>query len=197
MGWYYSLGIVFENENLLTDCKNKFPHILKLSNGNNVRIITEISNVEDSDNLVFQILPYGLSTDNLVNRNILFTRPYFYEIRNFLYTQLFDLKVNFKIALFDLEAGDLLMQNTVISDINEIGIDAFKFGYPNIFNIEGDVNASSLSGNHPPEYYIPKRYLDGLILHKKEFELIKDKSEFQLFKENYYWIPIKEFKLSN
>lgn len=195
MGWYYSLGIVFENENLVNDCKNKFSQILKLSNGTEVKMRTEVHKLEYSDDLVLQVLPYGLSTDSFEGRDILFKRPYFYEIRDFLYKQLLNLNKNFKTALFELEAGDYLMGNDIIiEELNVRGIGEIAFGYS--YGSNGDCNASHLSGKHPPEYYIAKRYVDGLILNKNEFDRLKiNQSEFQIFKENYYWIPLKEFKI--
>lgn len=194
MGWYYSLGIVFENENLLNDCKKTFSQILKLSNGTEVRMTTEVHKVEYSNNVVLQLLPYGLSTDTFNGRDVLFKRPYFYEIRDFLYKQLLNLNINFKTALFELEAGDYLIENDIIEELNIRGIGGITFGYSYVSG--GDVNASSISGKHPPEYYIAKRYFDGLILNKKEFYRLRtNQSEFQTFKENYYWIPLKELNV--
>ncbi|WP_139422382.1 hypothetical protein [Chryseobacterium mulctrae] len=80
MGWYYSLGIVFENENLVNDCKNKFSQILKLSNHTEVRMSTEVHKLEYSDDIVLQLLPYGLSTDSFDGRDILFERLYFMRL---------------------------------------------------------------------------------------------------------------------
>lgn len=82
----------------------------------------------------------------------------------------------------------------IIEELNVRGIGEIAFGYSYVSN--GDSNASCISGKHSPQYYIAKRYLDGLILNKNEFDHLKiNQSEFQIFKENYYWIPLKEFKI--
>ncbi|MDR6404610.1 MULTISPECIES: hypothetical protein [Chryseobacterium] len=196
MGWYYSFGIIVENEKIALEYKREFPQNIILSNSNIVKISSYINKVVDSDHYTIQFSPIGLGTDKAQGRDILFDKPYFYEIRDFFYKELFSLNINFKIALFELEAGDYLGENVVIEELNAKEVHEIAYGFQYISN--GDANASNISWKNPPEYYIAKRYLDGLILNKNEFDsLTKNTSEFQLFKENYYWLPIQEFKILN
>lgn len=62
---------------------------------------------------------------------------------------------------------------------------------------EGDENLQKVTGIDKFKF-LSKRYIDGIVIHSKNYNKLttNTQSEFQNFKPNYYWLPIKEFKFS-
>ena len=61
---------------------------------------------------------------------------------------------------------------------------------------EGDESASKASGIDKSNF-LSKRYIDGIVISGKNYKkLLNYQSEFQIFKPNYYWLSLKEFKFS-
>ena len=117
----------------------------------------------------------------------LFELSNYYTIRDFFYDYLRNVKVNFEFAHFELEAADyLICAEHMTNDI------AFLMKNSS----EGDKNVQKITGIDKYKF-LSKRYIDGIVISSKNHsKLGKSQAEFQFFKENYYWLPIKEFKIS-
>ncbi|MCS3531554.1 hypothetical protein [Chryseobacterium sp. JUb7] len=178
MGWYYSFGIVFNNQTdaglSCNDFKNKK---IVLSNHDEVSLDPDVSEHEDNGTFeqklyILRVFIEGLGTGNTNSK--LYETPYFYEIRDFFYDYLKNLNIDFEFAHYELEAADMLMGSETLEYI--------------IYLFENNSKSELLS----------KKYIDGMVISLDNFnKLEKFKDEFRTFKENYYWLPIKEFKLSN
>ena len=177
MGWYYSLGIVFNNQIDAELCCNDFKNRkIVLSNGDEVILEPDVSEHEDNEAseeklYILRVFIEGLGTSNTNVK--LYEEPYFYEVRDFFYNYLKKLNIDFEFAHYELEAADMLMGSQTLEYI--------------IFLFE----------NNSKSQFLSQKYVDGIVISLNNFnKLEKFKSEFQIFKENYYWLPIKEFKFS-
>jgi hypothetical protein len=178
MGLFYSLGIVFNNQTdaelLCNEFKNKK---IVLSNHDEVSLKPDVSEHEDNDTFeeklyILRVFIEGLGTSNTILK--LYEKPYFYEIRDFFYDYLKNLNIYFEFAHYELEAADMLISSETLEYI--------------IYLFE----------NYSKSELLSRKYVSGMVISLDNFnKLEKFKDEFQPFKENYYWIPIKEFKLSN
>jgi hypothetical protein len=183
MGWFYTLGINFNDRELAEVCNQKIMNFeIKLSDNTIVEIATYIYEEKLIDGISryqSQILPKGLEY-GLGNRKLL-SKPYFYEIRNKIYSFLIELDIEFNYAFYEFEGADTFLDENIIEYLNEVGIGEVK----------KDINASSML-SFDDDYYLPKRYFDGLIISEKLFNLLENKSNFEVFKEKYMWLPLNE-----
>lgn len=191
MGLNYSLGITFNNEEDANFCWNEFQNQeITLLGGNFVKLFPSVS--EHADNYKLQEKFYVLCV--LINGfgNVgvdlnLFEPSNYYTIRDFFYEYLRSVKVDFEFAHFELEAADYLM-------CAEDMTDDIAFLMKN--SSEGDENVQKITGIDKYNF-LSKRYIDGIVISSKNYsKLGKYQAEFQIFKENYYWLPLKEFKIS-
>lgn len=193
MGWFYSFGIVFNNntdaELLCNDFKNKK---IVLSNHDEVSLDSDVAEHEDNETFeeklyILRVFIEGLGTSNTNFK--LYENPYFYEIRDFFYDYLKKINIDFEFAHYELEAADMLMG----SEILEYIIYLFESNYKSY-----GVRSLEIISEIDKTKFLSKRYIDGMVISLNNFnKLEKFKAEFQPFKENYFWLPIKEFKLSN
>lgn len=181
MGYFYTLGINFNNRDLAEDCNRQIKNFeIKLSDNTIVEISTYIYEEKLIDGEIHfqsQIYPKGLEY-SLGNRNLL-SKPNFYEIRKKFYAFLMELNIEFNYAFYEFEGADYFLDENIIQEINKYGIGEVK----------KDTNAASML-NFDVEYYLPKRYFDGLILSEKLFNLLENNSNFVKFKNKYMWLPI-------
>ncbi|RXR20251.1 hypothetical protein [Flavobacterium stagni] len=178
MGYFWSMGISFRDKQIAENCQAELKEI-KLSDGRLVNFSCYILPQTDFDiepNYVLEIYPEEMEIDGR-RKNLEY--PFFDEIRNQLLQFVRDLKLNFEIAFCECEGADRVTHTNLINCINENGIEE----YLSSENIDIYLN---------PENPYPKRYFDGLILSKNEYERLKIKyPEFKKFKENYLWLPIQ------
>lgn len=195
MGYFYSLGISFDNENIAQECISEFKRTeIKLSDSTCLECHSEISKSIYLDNVPQQYIccfhPNGMGDLNTEIK--LFTRPYFYEIQKAFYSFLYSLKLPFNYALWEAEGADRIISDDLATYLKRYGYDKhYGFGKDEI----GDPNASHFSG-FEASYFEDKRYLDGLIMSEKKYSMIKEQfKEFEIFKDGYFWLPInKEIK---
>lgn len=191
MGLNYSLGITFINEKDADVCsKEFFNQKIVLPGGNLAELFSYVSEHADNQKMQEKLYVLSVSINGLGNVDIdlrLFETSNFYTIRDFFYQYLRDLKKDFEFAHFELEAADYLMcAEEMTEDI------AFLVKNLSV----ADEGAQKITGINPSEF-LSKRYIDGIIIPFKNYRKLKNaQSEFQIFKPNYYWLPLKEFKFS-
>lgn len=191
MGLNYSFGITFNDKEFAELCCNNFRNQkIVLSPEKNVSLGSHV--YEHADNKILQEKLYvsSVSIDGLGNVGLdmsLFEQSNFYTIRNFFYESLKEIKFDFEFAHFELEAADYLMCAVDMTD--DIGW-LIKNEY------EGDENAAKISGTDKSNF-LSKKYIDGIVVSEKNYKKLSNySSEFQDFKPDYYWLPVKEFKFS-
>ena len=184
MGYFYSLGVNFDNRDLAEDCNQKIKSFeIKLSDNTIVEVETYIYEEKLTNGKTryqSQIFPKGLECGKGSIK--LFSKPYFYEIRKKLYSFLNQLDLEFNYAFYEFEGADYFLDEDVVQEINEFGIGEIK----------QDTNAAFML-NFDVEYYLPKRQFDGLVLSEKLYNLLEDKSNFVEFKSKYMWLALNEF----
>ncbi len=192
MGLNYSLGITFNNEKDANFCCSEFQNQkITLPNGNFVKLFPSVSEHADNNKLKEKLYVLYVLVNGLGNVDIdlsLFEISNYYTIRDFFYQYIKNLKVDFEFTHFELEAADYLM-------CAEDMTDDIAFLIKN--SSEGDENLQKVTGIDKFKF-LSKRYIDGIVIHSKNYNKLttNTQSEFQNFKPNYYWLPIKEFKFS-
>lgn len=191
MGLNYSFGITFSDKRDAELCYNDFRNEKNvLSSEKNVNLSSHI--YEHADNKILQEKLYVLcvSINGLGNVGLntsLFEQSNFYTIRDFFYKYLKGIKFDFEFAHFELEAADYLM---CAADMTE------DIGWLLKNESDGDENAAKVSGIDKSNF-LSKKYIDGIVVSEKNYKKLSNYlSEFQIFKPNYYWLPVKEFKFS-
>ena len=151
---------------------------MKLSDGRFVKLKSNIqlqTSFDSAADYVVEIFPSEMEVDGK-RKNLGY--PFFGEIKRHLLELVKNSDFNFDIAFFEFEAADRVTNENIINWINKIGIGEIRQSEPN----DQYFDARS---------YVPKRYFDGLILSRKEFEKLDIKyPEFEDFKNNYFWLPI-------
>lgn len=184
MGFFYTMGINFDNEQAAEICKKQIDDLkIILSDGTQVEKFVQMCKDElPSGKISYNIDVYPKGLQYMVGDEKLASKPFFYEIRTILYTFIRNMNLVFNYAFFEFEGADQFMNQDIIVELNKYGIGPV--------NIEGDPNASTLSC-FPVDYYCSKRYLDGLIIKDEIYnQLTIDKSAFSVFRENYYWLAV-------
>ena len=178
MGFYWSMGISFDEKIIAEYCKANLKNIT-LSDGRIVNLDTYIllqTNFDLKPDYVVEIFPEEMEIDGN-RRNLEF--PFFGEIRDHLFQFIRELKLDFNIAFCECEGADRVTNENIISWINDDGIGKIR-------------NREENDMHFDKRNYIPKRYFDGLILSNKEYNRLKVKhNEFECFKDGYMWLPIK------
>ena len=188
MGLYYSLGVIFDEktqaESFLKDLSQQK---IVLSDSTVVQAHGYLSetvfiNVTEQKSVV-QFFLDGLEIGSLSDKK-LFSKPFFYEIRDSLYNFLLSTNYNFSHAFYELEGADKLLTDDLQSEILHDGIGEIDIG---------DKNAGRCSGKSP-EYFYSKRLLDGLIVSDYKYPNVQiDFPEFREFKKGYSWLPIPNY----
>ena len=180
MGYFYSLGVNFNERELAEKCNQKVKNFeIKLTDDSIVEVNTYVYEeklIDGKFRYQSQIFPEGMQCST-GNRKLL-SKPYFYEIRNKLYSFLYELDMEFNYAFYEFAGADCFLDEDVVEQINKFGIGT----------TEKDKNASFM-GFFNVDYYLPKRHLDGLILSERMFSNIEDKNSFEEFKNKYMWLP--------
>ena len=177
MGWYWSMGISFEEKILAEKCQERL-FKLKLSDKREVKLDSHVTLQTDyyyTPHFVLEIFPEQMTIDG-DRKNLEY--PYFIEIKSQLLRFIKELDLKLEIAFFEFEGADRITHENIIKEINENGIGEI---------IENDINHLFSDSKD----YKPKRYLDGLILSIEQYNLILNKiPEFKNFKDGYFWLPI-------
>ncbi len=192
MGLNYSFGITFTNKNEAELCCDGFRNKeIVITAKKNVSLSSHIYEHADNKILKEKLYVLSVSINRLGNVGVdlsLFEKPNFYIIRDFFYEYLRLIKIDFEFAHFELEAADYLMCATDMSD---------DIGWLLKNESDGDDNAATVSGIDKSDF-LSKRYIDGIVISGKNYEKLSNcQSEFQIFKPNYYWLPLEEFKFLN
>ena len=191
MGLNYSLRITFTNEEDAEFCSEEFYNQkIVLPDGSLVELFPNVYEHADNRKMTDKLYILSVSINGLGNVGIdlnLFKTSNFYTVRDFFYQYLKDIKMDFKFAHFELEAADYLMcAEDMTDDI------AFLMKNSSVV----DENAQKVTGIGTSEF-LSKRYIDGFIISLKNYNKLKDgRSEFLIFKPDYFWLPLKEFKFS-
>lgn len=190
MGLFYSLGVIFDEktqaESFLNDLNRQ---IIVLSDSTVVPTISSISltsfrNVYEQKYVV-SLFPGGLEIGRLSNKKFI-SKPFFYEIRDFIYHFLFVTNHEFRYALYDLEGADKLITDHLMDEILNDGIGEIE---------NGDKLASYCFSEKKPGYYYSKRLLDGLVISDSEYPNVQiDFPAFTEFKKGYSWLPLPNYK---
>lgn len=193
MGWFYSFGIVFNNQtDAELSCNDFKDKKIVLSNHDEVILDPDISEHEDNETFeeklyILRVFIEGLGTSNTNLK--LYEKPYFFETKDFFYDYLKNLDIDFEFAHYELEAADMLMGSETLEYI--------IYSFENNYKSDGD-RSSEIISEIDETKFLSKKYIDGMVISLSNFnKLERFKDEFQPFKENYFWLPIKEFKLSN
>ena len=175
MGYFWSMGISFQNKELAEKCKTEIDSLV-LSDNTLVGLGKYISENKKLQTYILQIYPEGME---IAENEKLFSYPFFQEIRNQLYNFVLGLKIEYNIAFYEFEAADYLLNDDVIEDILSFGLGEIRMKQSNVLYFD-------------EENYIPKRYLDGLILSNNEYKKIAIRyPEFKPYKDGYVWLPFR------
>lgn len=184
MGLFYSLGVTFDSIEEAKNCKIEFEK-RKIFLSDNTEINFQISVLKcgyllnKKEQFTCGIFPIGLE---IPNANLkLFKGKYFYEIRNGIYTFLQDLKLSFNFAFYEFEGADFVQCDNPIIEILQYGFGEIYSGEPN----------GSFLGLYNSSDFLPKKYLDGLIISDRICDKkFKNSKELNTFKEGYLWIKL-------
>ena len=176
MAVIYTLGIEFKNFEDTEKCSTKLDKVI-LSDSSEIPLQKFIEKKNDDKNGQKHIIMFMPENMQIAGNKKLLSNPFFYDILNQFYQFIFDLEMDFEVALFGVEGGDRILDD-VVEYINEFGTD-FKSNF-----IDGDVKNSIGLGEN---------YFDGLVLSEQEFKRLDNKyrRNFQIFKPGYVWLPIK------
>ncbi len=180
MAFIWSFGIKFKNLEDAEAVKSQIDKI-PLSDGTEVGLYKSIVYQNGDLSLkecTLDLFPHDMQ---VAGNQKLLSFPFYYEIRDYFYQFLQNLKIDFDAALFEFEGADRIAHNDVVEDINQYGVGE-------IYNSNN--HADLMVSN---SIYQNKRILDGLVLSKENFEKLKDEYSnfFEPFKHEYYWLPIK------
>lgn len=184
MGYFYTMGIHFYEEQAAQNCKEQIEYLkIRLSDSTQVeKYVHILKDTLPSGRNCYIVDIYLKGLQYMVGDKKLASKPFFYEIRSVLYNYLTSLDLAYNYAFFEFEGAERFLDEDILATLNKYGIDEVR--------AEGDPNAATLADN-PAEYYYPKRYLDGLVISADIYNLLTiDKSAFEVFKEEYYWLPI-------
>jgi hypothetical protein len=184
LGAFYTFGITFSNLEYAERCKLQFQDFeIKLNDSSEVKSNIYINNcdykIEETQQYICAIFPTGLGT-NEINLKF-FEAKNFYHIRDCFYKFLFELNLPFNFAFFEFEGADFLQDFNPIeelqnADLSEIG-NGELVGY--------------FQGQYNPEEFLPKRFLDGLVISSSVYTISNLKiEELQPFKNGYLWLSL-------
>jgi len=181
MAFVWSFGIKFNNIEDAEKAKTKIDKII-LSDGTEIGLYNHITYQNGDSSLKECTLELMLHNMQLAGNQKLFSFPYYYEIRDFFYQFLYNLKIDFIMALFEFEGADKIAHEDIVEDIN-------LYGLGEILNSNNCVDLRISDS-----IYQTKRILDGLVLSNEKLEDLKTEyvKSFEPFKSGYSWLPIKQ-----
>ena len=183
MGFFYSLGINFDDLESAQTCKSKMiSYKIQLSD---LSIVDKTISIYKSKltggkiQYQVQIFPDGLQY--VTGNKKLASPAFFYEIRSRLYEFLLSSVFYYNYAFFEFEGADYFLDVDIAAYLNIHGIGKIK---------EGDDNAASIA-QYVATDFTSKRFLDGLVLSNILYKELENKSDFQKFNDNYMWLPVR------
>lgn len=190
MGYFYSLGISFDTaDDAQQCCKALREQNLILSDSTIVDFDIEIQKGTFNNakqQYICGLFPNGM--DDWKTNFKLFELPYFYEIRDQLYSFLFNYSFPFNYAHWEAEAADRLIEDVASEFLETNSLNQHHgFGKDEF----GDPNASYFSKKNS-DYYQNKKYWDGLVISKSKIPINSvATSSFLEFKPGYLWLPVE------
>ncbi|MWB94190.1 hypothetical protein GON26_07435 [Flavobacterium sp. GA093] len=169
MGYFWSMGISFKNIELAEQANSNIGNLI-LSDNTFVALKKHIVFNAKLKTHVLTIYPEGMEFGD---GKKLFSHPFFQDIKVQLNDIVLNLETDFNIAFFEFEAADYLEHDDIVEDILTLGLGEIKMSDPN-------------SPYFEEEYYVAKRYYDGLILSNDEYKKIAVRyPQFKYFKNGY------------
>ena len=181
MAFVWSFGIKFNNFEDAEKAKSLIEKVI-LSDGIEIEMYKGITYEKGDLSQKECTLELMLHNMQISGNQKLLSYPFYYEIRDFFYQFLYDLKIDFCMALFEFEGADWIAHQKIIEYINEYGVGE-------IMNSDNFIDLKVSDTIHQN-----KRVFDGLVLSNEKLgKLKKEYSElFEPFKSGYYWLPIKK-----
>jgi hypothetical protein len=174
MAFVWTLGIEFKSFEEAEICSAKLDKVI-LSDASEIPL--RKFNQRKNSNIQKHIIMFMPENMQFAGNDKLISNPFFYDIFDQFYQFIFNLEMNFDVALFGLEGGDRILDDAV-DYINEFGL-GFKSN-----NIDGYVKDGVGLGQN---------YFDGLVLSNDEFQRLRNihRQNFEIFKPGYFWLPVR------